>query len=88
MSLDWDEFRFHSRHGMPPMKVRVTPRGEVQILDGNHRLKFWQDQGYSSFPAWVIDQRRGKIAELSEEEQDKLAEVKKAAAKLRPVGVK
>jgi hypothetical protein len=83
-----EDFRFHSSRGIPPIKVAITPHGDIEILDGNHRLKYWTDQGYSSIPAWVIDKRKGKIEGLSEEEEDKLAEVKKAAAKLRPVGVK
>jgi len=82
-----EDFRFHSSRGIPPIKVAITPHGDIEILDGNHRLKYWTDQGYSSIPAWVIDKRKGKIEGLSEEEEDKLAEVKKAAAKLRPVGV-
>jgi hypothetical protein len=84
---DWEELRMSgNRRSTPPIKVRVTPRGKVEILDGNHRLRFWQEQGYDSYPAWVIDQRKGKLGGLSEDEAEQhksLKELRAEAARRR-----
>jgi RNA:NAD 2'-phosphotransferase (TPT1/KptA family)/8-oxo-dGTP pyrophosphatase MutT (NUDIX family) len=56
---NWEEFAFKNRRGFPPMKLRVTSQGKVQIMDGNHRLTHWKERGFGSVPAWVIDQRKG-----------------------------
>jgi hypothetical protein len=63
---DWSELR---RRGEPPApKVRVGPRGKVNLLDGNHRCAWWRDGDYTHFPAWVIDERLPVIAELKGQE--------------------
>jgi len=84
-SYDWEELqsRGSRRSSPPPMKVRVTPHGKVEILDGNHRLRFWQEQGYSSYPAWVIDQRKGKLAGLSEDEAEQHQSLKELRAEAK-----
>lgn len=77
---DWDYLRMSGdRRSVPPMKIRVTPKGKVEILDGNHRLKLWQDRGYSSYPAWVIDQRKG--IKISDDDDDAYHRVSKLSEK-------
>jgi len=53
---DWSEMAGRDR-GMPPVKLRVGEGGRLEIIDGNHRIKFWGDRGYAAVPAWVIDTR-------------------------------
>lgn len=58
--LDGDSgarFELSIRGGPPPVKVRVTARGKLEILDGNHRLAWWAEQGFDTVPAYVIDER-------------------------------
>jgi len=57
------------RRTTPPIKVRVTPKNEIQILDGNHRAKIWEDANMTHVPAWVVDERGKNIEQLSEEEK-------------------
>lgn len=52
-----DELSVRHRDGPPPLKVRIGPKGKVELLDGNHRLAYWKEQGYDAVPAWVIDER-------------------------------
>ena len=56
-SYAWDDF--HHPGSPPPAKVLIRPDGKVILSDGNHRTRFWIDNGYDAIPAWVIDQRRG-----------------------------
>jgi GNAT superfamily N-acetyltransferase len=46
----------------PPAKLRVTRRGAVEILDGNHRVALWGERGFTHVPAWVIDERGHRAA--------------------------
>jgi hypothetical protein len=57
------------RSTTPPIKVRVTRKGEMQILDGNHRAKVWEDANMTHVPAWVVDERGKNIEQLSEQEK-------------------
>ena len=59
----------------PPIKVRVNPKGEMEILDGNHRAQLWEDAGMTHAPAWVIDERGKGIENLSEDERAERAEI-------------
>src|SRR5207245_8622258 len=52
-----------------PIKVRVTPKGKLEILDGNHRAQVWEEQGHEYAPAWVVDERAPNIENLSEDEK-------------------
>lgn len=45
------------RGAPPPLKVRVSARGKIDLLDGNHRLAWWREAGHDSVPAYVIDER-------------------------------
>lgn len=59
-AYDWSELQASGRgKSPPPIKVRITPEGKVELLDGNHRVQFWNEQGYDQIPAWVIDERPG-----------------------------
>jgi ParB-like nuclease family protein len=52
-----------------PIKVDIHPNGSVNILDGNHRVTVWDEQGQQYAPAWVIDHRHPGIEMLSEDEK-------------------
>jgi hypothetical protein len=54
---DWSEYT--GRSTFPPVKLGVSPEGKIHIIDGNHRLKWWEDNNYTHAPAWVIDERPG-----------------------------
>ncbi|CAM6006571.1 unnamed protein product [Sphagnum balticum] len=59
-TYDWDELNMsQGRKPVPPAKILVRQNGKVEILDGNHRISYWQDKGFDSIPAWVIDRRKG-----------------------------
>ena len=59
-SYDWDSLRM--ARSTPPAKLRVTRRGAVEILDGNHRVALWGERGFTHVPAWVIDERGHRAA--------------------------
>ena len=58
-----------------PIKVAVNKDGSVEILDGNHRVQTWEEQGQQYAPAWVIDRRGPGIEKLSEDELAERAEI-------------
>lgn len=60
-TYDWSEF--DKRATFPPAKVRITPEGKYEIMDGNHRTQFWEQAGFDHVPAWVIDERKGATSE-------------------------
>ena len=51
---DWSELQ--SRGAVPPPKVYVNAEGTIRILDGNHRLTFWAENGVTHAPVWVIQE--------------------------------
>jgi hypothetical protein len=53
----------------PPIKVRITPEGKLEILDGAHRTALWEDMNMTHAPAWVVDERGSGIENLAEEEK-------------------
>src|SRR3989442_9795695 len=63
------------RNTAPPIKVRVNPKGEMEIMDGNHRAQLWEDANMTHAPAWVIDERGKGIESLSEDERAERAEL-------------
>jgi hypothetical protein len=72
---DWREnYQGLLRSTTPPIKVRVNPKGEMEILDGNHRAQLWSDANMTHAPAWVIDERGKGIENLSEDEKAERAE--------------
>lgn len=55
---DWSELA-RGRGEPPPLKLRVGANGKLVLMDGNHRLAWWREQGHSEVPAYVIDERKG-----------------------------
>jgi len=51
----WDELQ--RRGSPPPLKIRIDKNGKVTLMDGNHRLAFWRDRGFSEVPVYAIDER-------------------------------
>src|SRR6266436_5086981 len=51
-----------------PIKVAVNKDGSMEILDGNHRAKVWEEQNHEYAPAWVVDRRGPGIEKLYEAE--------------------
>ncbi len=74
------------RTATPPIKVRVTPKGEMEILDGNHRARIWEDANMTHAPAWVIDERGKGIENLSEDERAERAEAEEEQRLYTPEG--
>ena len=56
-SYDWSDLEMSRGRAVPPAKILVDKQGVLHILDGNHRITFWNNQGYDLIPAWVIDER-------------------------------
>ena len=52
----WEDF-IVGRRAFPPIMVIVRSNGYTHIADGNHRVHYWERQGYTHAPAWVIDKR-------------------------------
>jgi hypothetical protein len=67
-NFDREDYR-RPRVGVP-VKVSVLPSGELQILDGNHRVQVWGDQNQQYAPAWVVDYRGPDIESLSDSEKE------------------
>ena len=67
-NFDREDYR-RPRVGVP-VKVSVLPSGELQILDGNHRTRVWEEQGQQYAPAWVVDYRGPDIESLSDSEKE------------------
>ena len=57
---DWRELQ--NRGSPPPLKLRIGANGKLVLMDGNHRLAWWRERGYSEVPAYVIDERKGSDA--------------------------
>ena len=51
----WEDFNL--RNTFPPAKIEVGDRGQMRILDGNHRIHYWLENGMDYIPCWVIDNR-------------------------------
>jgi hypothetical protein len=52
---DWSELR-RNRSNPPPAVVRREADGNLAIMDGNHRIRFWKERGYQHAPVWVCDE--------------------------------
>lgn len=65
-----------------PIKVEVKPNGKMEILDGNHRARVWEEQNQQYAPAWVVDRRHPNIENLSEDEKAERAEMAAESATL------
>ena len=57
MQGDYDWSELQGRGSPPPLKLRVGKNGKLVLMDGNHRLAWWREQGVSEVPAYVIDER-------------------------------
>ena len=67
---NFDRGDYSMRSGIgSPVKVLVKKNGTMQILDGNHRTRVWEEQNQEYAPAWVIDERHPHIEQLSEDER-------------------
>ena len=71
---DFDRGEYRDPRTGVPVKLSVTPKGEIQILDGNHRLQVWSEQDQQYAPAWVVDYRGPNIENLSEDEKAERAD--------------
>jgi ParB-like chromosome segregation protein Spo0J len=47
----------------PPITVTTDGEGGFAILDGNHRVRSWRDEGFTHAPAWIFDDRDEKRVE-------------------------
>jgi hypothetical protein len=93
LGYDWEELQAASRGGggVPPLKVRVNPRGKIELADGNHRLAWWLEQDMDAVPVYVIDERKkpgyakgGKVkASAARTAMDELKEYANALAPQR-----
>lgn len=54
-SYDWSELQSR-RTNPPPIVVTRKVDGNIVINDGNHRVRFWSENGYEEAPAWVYDE--------------------------------
>jgi len=54
LTYDWSEMQ--SRRHPPPIVVVRGEGGGLKIADGNHRVRFWRENGYEYAPAWVYDE--------------------------------
>jgi hypothetical protein len=54
-SLRYDEYSRPRGSGYPPLVVIRTGETTYEMVDGNHRLDTWQEQGFDVVPAWVVD---------------------------------
>lgn len=53
----WKDYRFDNV--FPPATISLHPNGVAKKLDdGNHRVRFWQEKGFTHIPAWIVDWRK------------------------------
>lgn len=71
---NFDRSDYHNPRVGVPVKVQILPDGKMEIVDGNHRTRVWEDQNQEYAPAWVIDYRHSDIEHLSEDEKAERAE--------------
>ncbi len=52
----WDELQGFNpkRDSIPPVTLRQNKNGSTSIVDGNHRIEWFREQGFDSIPAYVI----------------------------------
>ena len=55
-SYDWSELQSRRTHP-PPIVVTLKENGSLVINDGNHRVRFWSENGYLEAPVWVYDEK-------------------------------
>ena len=60
---DWDEFRMFGRRGVPPVVIVREENGKLVTADGNHRIKWAYDAGFTTIGAWVADKLIQKAIE-------------------------
>jgi hypothetical protein len=53
-SYPWEDMRPNAT--FPPAKLLLDADGNVLILDGNHRLHFWREAGFTHAGAWVLQE--------------------------------
>ena len=66
---DFDREEYSRPRTGVPIKVEVGKDGKLNILDGNHRVRVWEEQNQQYAPAWVVDHRHPNIEHLSEDEK-------------------
>jgi hypothetical protein len=71
---NFDRMDYRPRGAGSPVKVLVKKNGSLQILDGNHRTRVWEEQNQQYAPAWVVDERGSNIENLSEDEKSEREE--------------
>jgi hypothetical protein len=54
-SLRYEEYSRPQGGGYPPLVVIRKGENTYEMVDGNHRLDTWQEQGFAVVPAWVVD---------------------------------
>lgn len=54
LSYDWSELQIN-RSSPPPIIVTRVDRNTFKIEDGNHRVRFFRERGYTKVAAWVYD---------------------------------
>ena len=55
LAYDWSELSM-GRTNPPPIVVTRKTNERLIINDGNHRVRFWRENGYLRVPAWVYDE--------------------------------
>lgn len=56
-TYSWKEF--HRRGTFPAPKILVHADGKMEIKDGNHRLTYFDEAGYTHALVWVLQEIRG-----------------------------
>lgn len=54
-TYDWSEYS--TRSVFPPAEVHLKKSGEIELVDGNHRVSYWREIGMTHAPAWIVDSR-------------------------------
>ena len=57
-TYDWS--KYDTRSVYPPAEVHLKRSGEIQLVDGNHRVTYWRESGMTHVPAWIVDSRTKK----------------------------
>lgn len=70
LSYDWRNYDVEGIY--PPLKIEIfeareacvmlepgTAMSSIYIRDGNHRIRFFKNHGFTEAPAWVLDYRTG-----------------------------
>ena len=77
----WEEFDY-DLGGFPPATIKQNKNGTISIVDGNHRIARWREEGRDYVPVRVVKGRNGESLQRQMEAE---GDIRFSASKAPPV---